>query len=204
MASNDECVGKAKYLNILRSAGLPREAVTQELCHQLPTKSQVARLYGSQPIIHGLEQCQEFRSGLVVSGDEKLAPQVRVTGLYNTATNAFTSALHANLQDGTEKALETNTVDGAPSIEKLYGVPWNKHFPIEARTNWVAAHSPESARQILTVVLIREPFRWMQSMVRRHLVSLSRMTLLSRRASRVWCTIFSARLATRLNGSEVS
>lgn len=173
------CVGKEKYLHVLLQAGLPQRLVTPALCRQLPSEDQVAQLYGKQPIIHGLDRCAEYRSRLQRLGNNNntaaalpppLAPLVRVTGLYNTGTNAFHMALHVNLKEDSHDKNDTATttkrqVTDPDEIEMMFGVPWFKHFPIQARSQWIKGQSMETVNRILTIVLIRDPYRWMQSMV---------------------------------------
>ena len=165
------CRGKEKYLDVLVRAGLPPGRLIKDtICTQLPTEEQVAELYGSEPIIHGLERCEQYRANLKKSNTTTnstplLAPMVRVTGLFNTGTNAFHMALHVNLDDGS-KERGGELVDDPHEIEMLYGVPWFKHFPLEARNDWIKGQGADTVNRILTIVLVRDPYRWMQSMVR--------------------------------------
>lgn len=159
------CRGKEKYVKVLQQAGLSPALVTEALCAQLPTEKQVEELYGSKPIVHGLERCETYRASLKsanYTGISQLAPSVRVTGLFNTGTNAFHTALHANLYNGSH---ERRIVSDPHEIEKMYGVPWFKHSPLEARDDWAKRQSAVAANSILTIILVREPYRWMQSMV---------------------------------------
>ena len=164
-----QCLGKEKYMRILQQAGLPENLVNSALCQQLPSDRQVAELYGPEPIIHGLEMCEKYRSYVQSANDTTTgaatAPMVRVTGLHNTGTNALQMALHVNLdEDGTKRE-----ITDPDEMEMMYGVPWFKHFPLEARTNWAKEQqSADMANRILTLVLIRDPYRWMQSMVSHH------------------------------------
>lgn len=156
----DPCLGKEKYLRILQQAGLPPHLVNPDLCRQLPTEQQVSQLYGNEPIVHGLDTCEKYRAHLKSANNETVAPMVRVTGLFNTGTNALHMALHVNLNEGKKRE-----ITDPDEIEMLYGVPWFKHFPLEARTNWAQGQSPTTVDRILTIVLVRDPYRWMQSMV---------------------------------------
>lgn len=190
--NDNPCAHKSKYLQILLRAGLPTENITASLCRQLPTEDQVAQLYGSEPIIHGLEQCARYREGLVLpkttmrtrtirSTDPdtstasttapSLTPQIRVTGLFNTGTNAFQMALHVNLeQNGNSQEGKEETTAITATHTETFEVPWKKHFPAVARRDWATSSSSslhaENLQKILTIVLIRDPYRWMQSMVR--------------------------------------
>lgn len=63
---------------ILHQAGVE---VTDELLQQLPPKEDVKSMYGSKPIIIGLDQCKKFRD-TVDSGDAFIAP----AGMFNTVS----------------------------------------------------------------------------------------------------------------------
>ena len=55
--------------------------VTDELRGQLPPKEDVASMYGSEPVIIGLEQCDRFQS-TVVKSDAYIGP----AGMFNTVS----------------------------------------------------------------------------------------------------------------------
>jgi hypothetical protein len=153
------CEGKERFLKVLVQSGFPENEITEDLCQSLPSEAQVAELYGLHPIVDGLDRCEEYSSALKAHGN--LAPQVRVTGLFNTGTNAFSVAVYLNLRD-------TMQLEGNYSqIQAQAEVPWKKHWPAEARSHWVDNTDPKLVQQIMPVVLIRDPFRWMQSMVRK-------------------------------------
>ena len=92
------CLGKEKYLKILQQSASPGQLSTETICKHLPSEQQVMNLYGDS-IVHGLETCQSYRSRLVSTKNTTLSPLVKVTGLFNTGTNAFSTALHVNLMD---------------------------------------------------------------------------------------------------------
>lgn len=155
----DECQGKERLLEILLNAG--KEKVSVEDCSMLPTWKEVTSLYGEKPIIHGLETCQRYRDGLQASNGQ---PDPRVAGLFDTGTNAFVDALDMNFRH----------VDNA-KIE--YQAPGGKHTLLEDR-KWVQdllkrnsssssgdGGAPTPPPAFLPIVLIRDPFRWMASMV---------------------------------------
>lgn len=193
------CRGKEKYVKVLESAGLTPQVIQETFCAQLPLESQVAELYGSEPIIHGLDNCEKYRANLKIanaSSTRFLAPKVRVTGLFNTGTNAFHTALHANLLDDGNK---DNKISDPHGIETLYEVPWFKHFPVEARNDWIKGRDPDTVNSILTIVLVRDPYRWMQSMVGSFCCNHHREPNNSHTSQ----TLRSARPATLSNGNEV-
>lgn len=55
--------------------------VTDELRGQLPPKEDVASMYGSEPVIVGLEQCERFQN-TVVKSDAYIGP----AGMFNTVS----------------------------------------------------------------------------------------------------------------------
>lgn len=148
------CEGKKKFLEMLRNAGLPASNITTALCQDLPTKSQVSQLYGSQAIVRGMETCEEYRREL--NGRD---PVVRITGLFNTGTNALAQALYHHLP-------RAKQIRQKPAIDSYYQVPWNKHYPIQAYRDWQNQTTALLKKETpaLTLVLIRDPFRWMAAM----------------------------------------
>jgi hypothetical protein len=152
------CQGKGRFLEVLAQSGFPEREITEGLCQRLPSEIQVAELYGDHPIVDGLDRCEEYASAL--KGHGNLAPKVRITGLFNTGTNAFAVAVYLNLREALD--LEGNY----SQIQAQAEVPWNKHWPVEARSHWEDKTDPKLVQQVMPLVLIRDPFRWMQSMVR--------------------------------------
>ena len=165
-ASN--CQGKEKFVQVLERAGLSLVAQAKKNnnnpCQQLPTEDQVAELYGREPIVQGLEVCEPFRAHLSENAATP-QPMVRVTGLFNTGTNALDMALHLNVIQDDDDGNNSTAASDPNEMERLYQVPWFKHFPIEARNEWSKRQSGDTVRRILTIVLVRDPYRWMQSMV---------------------------------------
>ena len=86
-----ECEGKEHLLAILQRAG--KTDLSVEDCRTLPTWEEVTSLYGEEPVIEGLDTCEEYRSRLEACG---LEPDPRVAGLFNTGTNAFAESLMLN------------------------------------------------------------------------------------------------------------
>lgn len=84
---------KGPILKILHQAGLNIDDFDQEIIDDLPTWTQVQSLYGTGPILIGLEKCKEF----VASTD----PTVRffgVAGTFNSGTNLVAELLTKNCQ----------------------------------------------------------------------------------------------------------
>ena len=77
-------------LKILRQAGYdfndPR-IFTPDVWEALPRWSDVLNLYGSDPVIRGLETCEDFQTGV----SNPALRQVSVAGLFNSGTNILQS-----------------------------------------------------------------------------------------------------------------
>jgi len=135
-------------LQVLYEAGIdPDLNLTAQERAQLPTVwSHIQEIYGknlTKPVIWGLETCQEYRRK-VPKEDRYTA----VAGLFNTGTNAMDHHLSRNLL-----------------MPSKWQVPWGKHRVPWVRLNHTAPRmndtNPEFA---LPVVMIRDPFHFLQSM----------------------------------------
>jgi hypothetical protein len=167
------CRGKERLLGILSSAGHPalnggggdwngshRESLSN-LCSALPFWSNVTDLYGTVAIVHGLDTCESYRSGLLPTKEAALP---RVTGLFHTGTNALARAFLEHFGGDGGGGSGSGTEGGASEERhRLWDVPWGKHrrpprFLRRNGTRWDG--------HVLPVVLVRDPFRWMRKMVR--------------------------------------
>jgi hypothetical protein len=94
------CNGKAELLQILKDAGM-KDSSSSDVCRKLPRWKNVARFYGEEPIVHGLDTCERYRTLLSADANNGIAvePIIRVAGLYNTGTNAFCHLLNYNVKD---------------------------------------------------------------------------------------------------------
>ncbi|GAX11406.1 hypothetical protein FisN_22Lh079 [Fistulifera solaris] len=139
------------WFRLLSDAGMSRN------CTGLPSWQQITSLYGNEPIIVGLERCETYRQW-VARDDGGVVP--RIAGLYNTGTNALAKLLDLNW-------------DTEQMVWMLKGsyfkwdVPYGKHVPLHQKDNiTVPARNPTPKDQVLPIVLIKDPFWWMQSMCR--------------------------------------
>lgn len=150
---DDPCLGKEHLLGILESAGinLSEDDERRSTCLKLPLWSQVTELYGEEPIIVGLDKCQEYREMLVDANRTSSIPiysMPRVAGLHNSGTNALADTFFDNLTPN-------------PSIRsknpRVYNVPWRKHTPLALRFNVTALFYDwhEDKNHVLPVVVIR-------------------------------------------------
>ena len=78
---HEDCNGKQSLLAILQRAG--KTDLSPATCRELPLWSEVVDLYGNEPIIFGLETCQQYRDIVALNGSE---PDPRVAGMFNTGT----------------------------------------------------------------------------------------------------------------------
>jgi len=183
VATPSSCQGKQELLDILMRAKVPVENVT-ETCSDLPTWTEVVHLYGSSPVVVGMETCASYRSSL---GDDRKA-QPRVAGLYNSGTNALARLLALNLGQIADVPMDSD--DNASLYVCLLGekgfvardilmiantivflvctvreVPWGKHVPLSLAFNQTKAETSFSPT-ILPIIIVRDPYWWAQSMCR--------------------------------------
>jgi hypothetical protein len=115
---------------------------------QLPYWSDVTDLYGSEPVVLGMETCQRFRDA--VPAEHRY---VGVAGQMNVGTNALGQYLKGNL------AIPQNGI----AWGMLREIPWGKHSWESLRYNYLKA-IPNQHELVLPVVVVRDPYFWMQSM----------------------------------------
>jgi len=95
-------------LERLARAGLRLDSGVQA---SLPTKQQISELYGTHPIIYGLERCVEFRKANPIPFNP---PFVAIAGQMNSGTNALFRLMRDNLR--------VRSNENALGI--LWTVPW--------------------------------------------------------------------------------
>ena len=148
---NDPCEGKERILRILKNAGIPIDDPIH-LCRKLPDWTTVVRLYGEKPVVLGIETCSTYRAMIRHAGVRTLP---RVAGLCNTGTHTLSGILRKNIG----KLISSTT----PRRAKEYDVPWGKHSFAKFRLN-VTRRFGEQADLVLPIVIVRDPYRWMQGM----------------------------------------
>lgn len=164
MSIQEASVGRERLLELLRDAGVLN--VEAPVITQLPTWRQVAALYYTDqslrdvtdagPVIVGLERCEQFRRTVPVRD-----ASVAVAGLFNTGTNPAAMYLAANCQ------MPYNTMDKSSGHSMRWQVPWGKHMLANRKWNNTARHDVKvNKNHVLPVILIRDPYTWMQSMCR--------------------------------------
>lgn len=152
---------KGPILEILTQSGMNIEdqnELDQVTLDQLPTWTQIQNLYGSKPIIYGLEKCETFRNAV-----EPTTRFFGIAGTFNTGTNLVADLLKFNCQ-----ITERMEVYGEKSKGVRWQVPWGKHMMARYRESdhTTATDKDVPKEHILPVISIRDPFSWMQSMCR--------------------------------------
>lgn len=167
------CRGKEPLLHEIQAAGLN---LTKSLCRKLPRWDQVEQLYGKGPIILGLETCARYRQLISAEANHgtALPPLPKVAGLWNCGTTTLTQLFLHNFQgyqkynydkDDMKKDHDHNKKQSQSSLYDVT-VTWGKHTPVIWKYNntWPQTKN-ESRDHILPVVVVRDPYRWMNSMV---------------------------------------
>mmetsp|Transcript_19171 Transcript_19171/g.24668 ORF Transcript_19171/g.24668 Transcript_19171/m.24668 type:complete len:419 (-) Transcript_19171:301-1557(-) len=137
-------VSRKPVVEILEKAGIK---VDLELLYRLPKWSDVADLYGSEPVILGTEHCEAYR--------KRIPAELRtaaIAGQFNTGTNALAMYFGQNLR------MRENHGTGFAA-----NVPWHKHGWVDLRGKY-DFKPPKNVDQVLPVVVVRDPYGWMQSM----------------------------------------
>jgi len=141
----EPCRGKEQLLTILIRA--KKDNIGLDDCIALPTWNEVTSLYGAEPVVYGLETCSRYRE---LISSEGLEPDPRVDGLYNSGTNAFVDLLDLNFR----------------SVQNCseYNIPGSKHVLLKNR-DWAKNATNSTSFPFFPIVLVRDPLRWMTSMV---------------------------------------
>jgi hypothetical protein len=96
------------------------------------------------PIIHGMERCRAYQQS--VPKEQRITG---VAGMFNTGTNAMEFHLRENLK----------------MIRSVWQVPWGKHRVPYVRLHHIAPGMDQIRQEhVLPIIMIRDPFHWMQSM----------------------------------------
>lgn len=137
-------------IKIFQAAGVNMEDLSEKNVANLPiVYREMKRMYGSnnmrEPVVWGMHTCEEYRN--------KVPRERRYTataGLFNTGTNAMEFHLRKNLQ-----------------VSSRWQVPWGKHRVAAVRLKHTAPGMTKMNQEdALPIVMVRDPYHWMQSMVR--------------------------------------
>lgn len=157
--AHDDCRNKLPMLRELKAAGVN---VTAALCRSLPPWQQVVELYGDGPVVLGLETCSDYRALLSANNKNNHGvakdPLPKLAGLWNTGSTALSKSFNHNF-------IGYGFDPEAPIWNPT--VTWGKHTPLYLKhTNTWPEDNKEDRDFILPIVLVRDPYRWMNSMVR--------------------------------------
>eukprot|EP00537_Pseudo-nitzschia_pungens_P004403 CAMPEP_0172364342 /NCGR_PEP_ID=MMETSP1060-20121228/7485_1 /TAXON_ID=37318 /ORGANISM="Pseudo-nitzschia pungens, Strain cf. cingulata" /LENGTH=521 /DNA_ID=CAMNT_0013087313 /DNA_START=122 /DNA_END=1687 /DNA_ORIENTATION=- len=149
--SHDKAIkGRERLVQILNEAGILD--IDPEAIALLPKWSSVKKLYGEKPVILGLEHCERFRTQF----DPEDA-SIGTAGMFNTGTNPFAMYISNNCK------LPNNKRDRSGGTR--WQVPWGKHMPAHRKWTNTAGHDYKTNKtNVMPIVLVRDPFSWMQSM----------------------------------------
>jgi len=151
---HEDCAEKEHMLRQLKAANI---TLTQTICQRLPTWKEVTELYGSGPVVLGLETCSDYRNRL--QKNSNYSPQAAVAGLWNSGTTALSLSLLRNLV-----GFNSSTDISEPTV------PWGKHTPLYLKYHNTWPKEKRSLRDremkdhVLPVLIVRDPFRWMKTM----------------------------------------
>lgn len=140
--------------------------IDETTLQRLPSVHDVIALYGSTPVVLGLETCDTFQHHhpTILDAAEHL---VSVAGSFNTGTNLLAELLIANCY--MPKRHEKYHTSGV-----RWQVLWGKHTPVDDE-NFRQSHRTYTNEtgpnneplitpdMIFPAVTIRDPFKWMQS-----------------------------------------
>jgi hypothetical protein len=148
VAEHSACEGKERLLEIVWRAG--NDNLTVVDCEALPTWKEVTSLYGDEPVVYGLETCARYRAHVSAQAkDGKIPdPQPKVGGLFNSGTNALSLSFNVNVKRF--------------SNFKEHELPGGKHVPPKKEWFTTFQETAPIRWNILPIILLRDPYRWMQ------------------------------------------
>lgn len=152
-------VEKEHILKMLQNAKINTKDLDPATLRDLPKWKEVTDLYGDEPRIYGLDQCDTFRNH-----SNLWDHFVSTAGTFNSGTNLMAELLIANchMQDRMDKL-------GAWNRGVRWQVPWGKHTPPgdeEFRVSHKTLKDGDvDATNILPAVTIRDPYVWMNRYV---------------------------------------
>lgn len=154
--------GRGPILDILLDAGIHVGAEDISSILMLPMWQQVAELYGDQPVILGLDQCEAFRTTVPLRNRF-----LGIAGNFNSGTTAFGQSLQANCKFPHRRHQYKDDPFSNDKVTHVNGmlsqVPWAKHKMAIHRDNHTILETVPKLN-VLPIVLVRDPYFWMQSM----------------------------------------
>lgn len=156
---DDPFFDKKALIELLQEAGVT--PIDNATAAALPTWSEITSLYGKEPVYYGLDTCERFQ-GSGVASQHFLA----VAGTFNTGTNLLAELLLANCH------MPARMAQYGPAQRGIrWQTSWGKHTPVFnetfRQTHRVYTDVPDlTADDVFAGVMIRDPYRWMNSMCR--------------------------------------
>lgn len=152
-------VEKKHFLDMFKAAKIKVTDLDAQTLRDLPTWKEVSDLYGDEPRIYGLDQCEVFQKH-----SDPAEHFVSTAGTFNSGTNLMAELLIANCH--MEERMKKY---GAANRGVRWQVPWGKHTPPgdeEFRlTHKTLKDANVDASNILPSVTIRDPYVWMNRYV---------------------------------------
>ena len=137
----------------IRDAGLANFSLHAK---KLPTWKQAVARFGDHPVVHGLDQCEKYRQQVPMK-DRMLG----VAGTFNSGTNLMAELMMVNCR---LPGRQHGTLGKSSGL--LWQVNWGKHQPPRYRLQHKVKEIIDNEK-ILPMVMIRDPYSWLQSMCKR-------------------------------------
>lgn len=152
-------IGREKLVSMLLEMYIDPTQIEDSMWEQVPVWDEIAKVRGSHPVIHGLDECDAYR--------DKVTPldrRVGIAGMFNTGTNLLAILLQHNC--AIPERVEKMGRKKGHGME--WQVPWGKHSPVWYRGqghvhNFIGRIPEES---IMVAVMVRHAHDWMSSMCR--------------------------------------
>lgn len=141
---------KGPILDLLRMANVVD--LNEQEYEALPSWDQVKQRIGKEPRFIGLETCEEYRTKV-----PWMRRQVAPAGMFSTGTNLLQHLLRENCHD--ESKANSRRFVG-------WQVNWGKHQSPRFRHINYITRIVRNNSFIFPVVLVRDPWTWLQSMCR--------------------------------------
>jgi hypothetical protein len=158
-----ECRGKERILEIVLKSTTNGEKYVRssKLCEKLPTWDEFTEQYGDEPIIYGLDSCDRYRYAISAEANNGVAlePAPKVAGMFNTGTKILAKILNQNFKAFDDfRGYSIPGGDSVPAHRK-----WQLHWK---EGDYLSDTIVSRLQFLLPIVIVRDPFRWFQAMVR--------------------------------------
>ena len=157
-----ENINRTSLKEVMKEAHVFLSLDSQERASLPALEASMKALYGptnedesnAGPVIYGMDTCEVYRQLVPDLRQRYVAP----AGMFNTGTNNLAFSMQHNLERSS-------------MVSAYYQVPWGKHRMEYQRLQHSAVGRSALLNQTncLPIILIRDPYQWMQSMVRTRL-----------------------------------